>query len=451
MRSGRKMMKLMVHTAFSAATASIAASSAQATLTPYFERGERIVEIPIPRGRPEVCVIPKHYPGANYSRTDLSTEETLCGINEYKNAAVCPKLNSTNPGINIASVPEGASISAIEARNCSKETGAKKLAKYKLSTSCSYTPSILGYYHVSRILGGLANVPPSVVRTFDLDRHLELGAKALSQVRSGDLIAQTWSGLISQLRAGASGRKKDQLLTDNLDQSYGALILSPKGDEFYKEFFNGGAQNIIRAQRFRDSNPIFALVKNSAPVEKLVGRDFNAANVQRMVQMRDAVDMVVLDTLLNQQDRFGNINYINKYYFFDRNDTKSDGTPKLKSSLKPTEGAVGVKEIMLQDNDCGVAKENIAKKAGLAGFIRHIDPGMYRRLQKLNNDSATAETKAFFRQNLLFTEGDYVGFRKNLAQLASDLKTACKNGSLKLDLDLQAHFSGGDRAAASCE
>jgi len=437
-------------------TASLAfVTTAQATLTPSFQRGEKLVEIPVPGRRPEICVIPKHFAGANYSKKDLEAERALCQANEYENAAVCPKLTSTNPGVYFVLVPGGATPEQIEARNCAKETGAKKFAKYKLSTSCSYVPSILGYYHLSRMLGGIANVPQSVVRTFDLNRHLEIGRRALSQVKRGDIIEQTWSGLVSNLRAGAGSKKKDLLLTDDLDQSYGALVMTPKGDSFYKEFFNGGAENIIRAQKFRDGNPLFALVKSPASVDRLVGRDFTAANLQRMVQMRDISEMIILDTLMNQQDRFGNIDFINKYYFFDKSEAAADGAPKLKSTAKaPAEGAEGVltvKEMILQDNDCGVAKDNIAKKAGLAGLIRHIDPGVYRRLQKLNASAGAPETKAFFTQNLLFTATDYASFRKNLSELAAGFKAACESGALKLDLDLQAHFSGRASAKASCD
>lgn len=423
------------------------ATTAHATLNTSAEHGEKTVQIAVPGGRrPEICVIPKHYAGANYSKKDLETEQILCQANEYENAAVCPKLNSTNPGLNFFAIPDGSSPDSIEAKGCSKDAGAKKLAKYKLSTSCSYTPSIVGYYHVSRILGGIVNVPPAVVRTFDLKHHLEIGNKALSEVKKGDIIEQTWSGLLSQLRAGAAAKKKDQLLTDALDQSYGGFLAVPKGNVFYKEFFNGGAENITRAQKFRDGNPIFALVKSPASVEKLVGQEFNAANLQRMVQMRDAADMIVIDTLMNQQDRFGNIDTVTKYYFFDKSDVTDDGAPMLKAESKaPTDAslnAIAVKEMILQDNDCGVAKDNIAKQAGLAGLIRHIDPGVYHRLQKLNGQIGTPETRAFFTQVALFTPADFTGFRKNLNELAANLKSACESGQLKLDLDLQAHFSG---------
>jgi len=52
----------------------------------------------------------------------------------------------------------------------------------------------------------------------------------------------------------------------------------------------------------------------------LVGRTFTVENVQRMVQLRDASDLIVIDTLMNQQDRFGNVHCQNTYYYRDTAD-----------------------------------------------------------------------------------------------------------------------------------
>ena len=391
-------------------------------------------------------MIPKHFAGGDYSDKDLKDETKLCDIDAYTNAAVCPKLNSTNPGIDFYSLPQGSTPEQVGAANC-KTPGAKKIAKYKLSSSCSYTPSILGYYHVSRMLGGIADVPPTVLRTFDLKNHIALGRKALAQTKSGTLIHQTWAGLMAQLTAGAKANRRDVLLTDDFAQSYGALSENPTKEDFYKEFFNGGANNLARARNFRDSNPIVRMLARNADISTLVGRNFTTENVQKMVQLKDAADMIVIDTLMNQQDRFGNIHYLKTYYYLDANDRSADGSAKLKSkkSLTPEEvtqlGAVQVKTMLLKDNDCGVAKDNIAKQAGLADRIAHIDPKTYRGILHFDAIADSAETKDFFVRELVFTANDYASIRKNLKDLATKLHQACLKGRLKLDLDLQAHFS----------
>ena len=310
--------------------ASLGAGFAHAALSAHLQRGEKIVDLPVSGRNAEVCVIPKHFVGGEYSDKDIKVETKLCNIDEHTNAAVCPKLNSTNPGIDFYSLPQGSTPEQVEAARC-KTAGAKKIAKYKLSSSCSYTPSILGYYHVSRMLGGIADVPPTVLRTFDLPNHIAIGRKALAQTASGTLIHQTWAGLMAQLTAGAKASRRDALLTDDFAQSYGALSENPTKEDFYKEFFNGGANNIARAKNFRDKNPIVAMLARNADISTLVRRNFTAENVQKMVQLKDAADMIVIDTLMNQQDRFGNIHYLQTYYYLDANDRTPDGSAKLKS------------------------------------------------------------------------------------------------------------------------
>ncbi len=182
-----------------------------------------------------------------------------------------------------------------------------------------------------------------------------------------------------------------------------------------------------------------------------------ADNVQKLVQLRDAANLIVIDTLMNQQVRFGNIHYIEIYYYRDTKDLNPDGSTRLKSSTKLTDqeaaqlGAIRVKEMMLKDNDCGVAKQNVAKQAGLADRIAHIDPDTYKRLLALDNAADTPETRQFFAAELLFTGTDYVSFRGNLKDLATKLHQGCSQGCVRLDLDLQQHFADQPVKSPGCD
>jgi hypothetical protein len=429
---------------------------AYATLSAHLQRGEKIVDLTVPGRNAEVCVIPRHFAGGEYSDKDIEVETKLCNIDGNTNAAVCPKLNSTNPGLDFYSLPEGDTPDKVEDARC-ETAGAKKIAKYKLSTSCSYTPSILGYYHVSRMLGGIGDVPPTVLRTFDLKNHIAFGHKALDQTKSGTLIHQTWVGLMAQLTVGAKGNRRDFLLTDDFAQSYGALSENPTKEDFYKDFFNGGANNVARARNFRDGNQIVGKLARNSDISTLVGRHFTTENVQKMVQLKDAADLIVIDTLMNQQDRFGNIHYLQTYYYLDPDDPNQDGSAKLKSSksLTPEEAAqvaaVQVKKLLLKDNDCGVAKDNIAKQTGLADRIAHIDPKTYHLILHFDAIADSAETREFFVRELVFTADDYAKVRGNLKDLATKLHQACLQSRLKLDLDLQAHLSNQPLKAQSCD
>jgi hypothetical protein len=412
--------------------------------------GEKIVELPVPGRKAEICVVPKLFDGASYSTRDAKVMEQLCAIDVRKNAAVCPKLNSTNPGLDIFAIPDGTTAQKFEGTHCTFPKG-EKIAKYKLSTSCSYTPSLLGYYHVSRILGNVANVPPSVLRTYDLADHIALGRKALAQAPASSLIHATWASLMAQLTAGAKASRRALLLTDDFSQSYGALEENPRHEEFYKEFFNGGANNVARAQNFRDRNPTMAMLARSADVSTMVGRDFTADNVQKMVQLKDASELIVLDTLLNQQDRFGNIHEVPVYCYLDAQDGKVKSERKLTVDEVAQRKAVKIKQMMLKDNDCGVAKTNVAKSAGLADRIAHMDPETYYRLLSFDQMTSRPEVQAFFRHETLFTAADFASLRANLKQLASQLHQRCTAGRLKLDLDLDAHFSDKPLPSRSCE
>src|ERR1700693_484198 len=83
--------------------ASLGAASAFATLSAHFQRGTKLVELSVPGRHSEVCIIPKHFNDATYSGDDLRAEAQLCGIDENANAVVCPKTNSTNPGLDVYS------------------------------------------------------------------------------------------------------------------------------------------------------------------------------------------------------------------------------------------------------------------------------------------------------------------------------------------------------------
>ena len=445
------------------ATLMLASFEARAVLKISALHGESFIEHPVDGARrSELCYLPAHLDSAAFSESDIDHEKGLCAIDVYRNTAACAKTVSTNPGLDIHKLPEGFTPAQLQAKNCKVADAqgkniSRKLAKYKLSTSCSYTPSILSYYHVSRLLGDVANVPVAVLRTMDLQNHLKIGAQALQAIArtegQGALIYQTWSGLISALKAGAGGKNKDRLLVDDFTQSYGALVENPKDDVFYKEFFNGGTD---RAATFRDRNAIFALLSKKVPVASLVGREFKQANVQKLVQLKDAADLIVLDTLLNQEDRFGNIHSLVKYYYRDGADLDSNGNPKLKTAKKLTPeiqalGAVEIREMLLKDNDCGVSRLNRAKTAKLAERIAHISPKTYSNLLRLDQRADSGEMKTFFSEQLLYTENDYTSVRKNLRELASLLKKACQSGALKLDLDLDAHFGANSAPVPNCE
>jgi hypothetical protein len=458
-------------TAVSICNILLISSQAYATLTPTLERGVKNVYHNSPYNNQEVCVIPLKYPSITYKQKDLEKETKLCNLSFYETtseekaagketAALCAKINSSNPGVSIFRIKPPETKDSVESANCEN---ASKIGKYKNSTSCSYTPSILSYYHVSRILGNIGNVPVAVLRTMDLTTHKAMAQQGLRNTKSGDLINETWKGLNSILNAGASSTRKDLIFTDDFKQTYGAFVVNPKDEEFYKAFFNGGTD---RAATFRDTNQYFKLVKDTRPLNQLISAQWSKDGLQKLVAMKDITEFILLDHILDQQDRFGNIAKETKFMYMAKKDaaattyklTSGDADDLKKATdanlVDKTRPAVQLDFMVLKDNDCGVNKENRIKKAGLLMQVKHMEPKTYTKLlqfQKSLNDPANVEmNKKFFLRNLMFSTTDYSEFIANVNDAVKILQTNCRSKALKLDLDIDGYMENTS-IAGSCE
>lgn len=446
---------------------SLAHSFANATLTPTFMRGEKNIYHQSPSGIQEVCVIPAKYPNAKYKAKDLKKEIELCNTSFYNlteqekaegktTAAICAKTNSTNPALNIYELADGQTKQSVEKNSCKE---GDKLAKYKNSTSCSYTPSIVGYYHVSRILGGIGNVPVSVIRSMDIKTHKSYAEQGLKNTKSGDLINQTWSGLNNILNAGLNSSKKDLVLSDDGKQSYGAMIVNPKKEEFYRSLFTPGPD---RAVAFREKNEFFKLLRTEKPLDQMFSNKWEASSVQNMIAMRDITEFIILDHILDQEDRFGNIAktidtvYMAKdkaidtqFQFETTSKVKNFEADKAAGLVDLTKAPLKINAMILKDNDCGVSRKNVVKQAELLKYIRHIEPKTYQKLLKFQQ--SVTQNKSFFTSNLLFTTTDYNEMVANINDAVKILQTNCKAGKLNMDLDIEHYFEKGKISSGSCD
>lgn len=434
--------------------------------------------------RGETCVIPKRLAGSKFSKKDLQREQDLCSLNFGANnatAAVCGKIESTNPALELFQVEGGLSAADIEGKKCfmQKSGGAaddnefKKLAKYKQSTSCSYTPSLLSYYHISRFLGNINQVPPVVLRTVDASTHKAYGAKTYGPMRAAwekkakitldqwyamtpaernafkpapEIILQTWHGIMSILNKGSSHASAAKIFTSDFKYSYGALQMNPSKEEKYSEMYNGGAAQPARTELFKSKNPYFLDLKKT----ELAKGSFNQANAQKILAMQNVADMILLDTMLSQQDRLGNLHYTIEPYALVKDASGNVKVDKLDSLSKKEiaagatypAGTLMLKKMMMKDNDCGVSKTNHLKDGKLLEDLRHFNPETFTKLIKLYKLINTAEGKTFFRSETQMTEEDFIKFQSNVKHSANVLGTLCKQGQLKLDLDLDIQFAG---------
>ena len=308
------------------------------------------------------------------------------------------------------------------------------------------------------------------MRTLDITTHLAIIADAMPEIKKNATMVMTVGSLTPHLENPAASKKRDALFTDSLKESYGAFILNPSHEEAYTEMFvrpnpadtakAGGQQNLARAFAFSRAQPTMQLVKNQTPIQGLVKSDMTQYDT--LINMRDIADMIVIDTIMSQEDRFGNI----AYQPFKAVLVRKDEDEKIEL-IKPKKYAEeiakfekdgyeivssdDVKQMILKDNDCSVSRENVLGKAGLVSEIRHIDPKTYQNLLKFTKSLDNADTKAVFMVDLFFTPTDFATMQKNAKAVADKLYQNCNAKILNLDLDIEYYMATGQVQQHSCE
>jgi hypothetical protein len=99
----------------------------------------------------------------------------------------------------------------------------------------------------------------------------------------------------------------------------------------------------------------------------------------------------------------------------------------------------------MKDNDCGVVKDNLAKKGMLLESLRHMSSVTYSRFLRfnriLNHPKMGPETAAYFKRELHFTGQDWNSVSSNIKLATKILTNNCKAGKLRLDVDIAAHMN----------
>lgn len=466
-------------------------------------------------GVDEVCIVPAYYETQDLKYRDLDSdredEMKLCRLTIYEGMAskvkiervgalnidplpakeivACPKFNSTNPGTNFVEIPKGMTYAQAKQAFCvpkDKVDGEYKEdydldAKFKSTISCSSTASALGYYHLSRLLGGAGRVPVSVLRTMSRETHHQVAKEATDFFGSSkDLIAINWRNFLSASNNAAAGKPNPKLYTDGGRSLYGGLQKNLKGEDKYTEVSGVGAYD-GRYARFMQQRP-FQMVADARSVEQIAGRGFTEV-AQTIVQMQDVSDMVLMDTLMAQDDRIGNIHV--KPWVLEKGATalrkmkKSeeaalkahkkqllaelqkrnprakevqftrDLAMKASSVVFPNGEATLVAAMHMKDNDCGAdvdVRGNQMRRHNALEAVRHMNPETYKRFLKFAVEVDSGRFKPFALQNLTYREKDYEGtrysLRENVRHAAQVLIKACETGDLKLDLVLSFDANG---------
>lgn len=446
------------------------------------------VEFRSPRGINEQCLSLARM-GGSYTKKDDKTESKLCALDIYREeVAVCPKLWSTSAGTMLYGTTEsGLSQAQYESTRCGVKKGHDKLAKFKTTmnqsgTSGTFAPSSLLYYHFSRYLQTIVQVPVSVYRSFDKDEHFERVAKNAGGM--GAMNKKAWEVLRAAEKNPASYKPTRELITADGKQIYGVLlddgggerygaeingIRSKWGDAQNNDFQNTPAYTALRSEKALGSAIQEGI--SSAKGAKMLGDlgQLPLGGVQMGLWMRELTEITLLDYIFNQQDRIGNIDY-DWYWVFEkdgevkaqkekREEFKDLARAKMKN-ITPPEDIAEYKPVLVQksiigDNDAGGRLQyvNYTKKTKMLEKIRHYDAGVYQRLQALNADfAAKGALYQHVKASFFLDDAQVNQIVKNTAEAAKILRDTCNAGKLRFDLDFNGLVRGNvTEARVNCQ
>jgi hypothetical protein len=248
--------------------------------------------------------------------------------------------------------------------------------------------------------------------------------------------AKTWKNMIDtenhiDSKSNKMGKKySKKIFTIDNKQLFGAMQKDVKHEEKYKEFY---IKNVKNSYRHLTSQPF---------VKKLLRQNINAkTSVAMLYQLKDYSDMLVIDYILSQEDRFGNMAYKDYYYFI------NDAGEIQRSRIRDSESELSteqsdpnlykVRRLVLKDNDCGVNRLNRTKQSKIMSKIRHMSLNTYQSLLKLEANIETENLEHFFKNELLFSTKDWENFEHAIQNLKSILQKNCRSGRLSLDLNPQ--------------
>ncbi len=410
-------------------------------------RGQETINHTAPNGTVELAIRSAAFPRHPeiYSQKDIEKEKELAAIDFYNgktkdglDVVLIPKTYSTAPGINIHAVklPAGTShLGYAESHTGKSHSGDDKIiAKYKqtIPTHFTYCPSILGYYHLSRFFD-TEHVEPAIVRTMDVAAHKPLAdlgkAKAI-----GSNNRQQWT----EVRALDDSHSNSTLYTKDGKQLYGALQANPTGEQSYPHLsdLQGASAFAASAEFSKVTSP------NPLKLECIdASGKLNQSAVQQIVQIKDLSDMILMDFIMSQADRFsGNIHSEKVYVWIEngvlKHEAKKSDPAKAAEQLKeiPPE-AVLINRMIMKDNDAGLVSGNSAKSYHLLDKTSHIDPKTYNRLLDLQSKLQKPEVVQWYQTELLFTPADFNTVKNNVDQAVGILSSR-KDKNLFLDASL---------------
>ena len=170
----------------------------------------------------------------------------------------------------------------------------------------------------------------------------------------------------------------------------------------------------------------------------------NISSAQVTRWMQEVTEVVILDYLLKQQDRIGNIDYLWRWHWVEQ------GQLHTSAAEPEGKGAVKLRVTVLNDNDAGVRSgyANYTARTGMLDNWHHINQALYQKVQLLAQDFASSgpiATAVRTRYRLSSREAE--GIIKRGQEIAGQLKARSEAGQLRFDLslvDVLQNLSGGE-------
>lgn len=418
----------------------------------------------------ERCVALDRMPGGEYSEADTAMEAALCSIDFYGNAyALCPKVFSTSPGTLIYALDTdqpGTTAQAFEQQSCAgglhKRGALGDPISYKMSvntreTSATFANASLIYYHFARYFDTSVHVPVAVFRSIDRQEHARRVSARGVELSAGKpslrMNHAAWQALQAAETDPSSYHPGTELFTPE-GLLYG-VMLHPAGKRYSAEINGtrvsgwGDGQN----RDFQETAPFRAL-RSALPLEEAIeeGRQAamadpalakatgeDATPAQMVSWMNDLIDITLLDYIFSQQDRVGNVDYVDYWYWVDggelhRQPQNSPTLPADIASLKPQH----IKHTELGDNDAGVRLTyvNYTKRTGMLEKLRHYRADTYVKLLRLDADfQVSGPLHDYVRTTFGLSEREFAQVVANTRQAASILRETCKAGRMRFDVE----------------
>lgn len=430
------------------------------------------------------CRVVPPLPGTPVQPAREQATDAFCTVDfASENTAICPKTWSTSAAALVYDL-EGTTWenlrAAFEREICSRGTHAgdearRELAVFKHSmnfrdTSGTYAPSILLYDHLSRWLNTTVQVPPAAEYHFDrnwyVGRVVAPGLALASRHASRKMLLSAWQHLETALGNEGSRDGHEVLLKDGQTVWGAALLFTGRryGTEINgtRESGWGSGQNYD----FQHTAPFLAL-RNGKALPEAVAESVREARsdpamahalpadidaVQVAWWMLEVLDIVVLDYLLGQQDRIGNIDYQWRWVWLEDGELRSQ--PATDGS-SPAPNARRLRTTWLNDNDAGVKSgyANYARSTGMFIGLKHFNPALYRSIKSFAADMAVkGPVYQALASNYHLRDREVEAIARRAAEIDEVITADCKAGHYRFDL-LPAVILGGAQPAeeVSCE